>query len=90
MPLLCSIYFWQVSTNWVYFFMLGYFGELYSLIASFILPESPRFSLEMKRFDELKATLEQIASWNRKEFDWDHAGLKEEEGKNGEHQVETY
>ena len=69
-PLFCALYFWKVDTNWVKYFMFGYSMQIFAFIASFIIPESPRFSLEMRRYEELKETLEKIARWNRKKFTW--------------------
>ena len=43
------------------------------------LPESPRFSLELKRYDELKTTLEFIAWMNGQPYMWDPTLFENEE-----------
>ena len=53
-PLFCSLYFWKVDTDWMKYFMFGYSMQIFAFIASFIIPESPRFSLEVHRYEELK------------------------------------
>ena len=79
-PLLCAIFFWKISTNWVYFYLIGVVGELFSLISSyFVLPESPRFSLEIGNFEELETTLTQIAQWNRKDLNWQSLGFNQDQ-----------
>ena len=40
---LATIYFWQINKHWIYFTSIGYCFSLYSAIASFFLPESPRW-----------------------------------------------
>ena len=40
---LATIYFWKISKDWFYFALIGYVFSLWSFIASFFLPESPRY-----------------------------------------------
>ena len=70
-PFMCALYFWQVSKEWLYVFLVGYAMQLFGLVAVFVLPESPNLSLEMGRLNELQATLEMVARWNRKKLEWD-------------------
>ena len=39
--ILGTIYFWQISTNWFYFVLLGYIVSVVTCILAFFIPESP-------------------------------------------------
>lgn len=43
---LATFYFWQLSKNWLYFVAIGYVLSIYSAIAVWSLPESPRYLVE--------------------------------------------
>ena len=45
-------------------------------MGAFLLPESPRFLLEKGRIDELKETMEVVASFNQKDLRWNPALYK--------------
>ena len=52
------VYFWQVSKDWKGLFLFGYFIEIAGFFALWLLPESPNFLLEVRRFSELEKTLQ--------------------------------
>ena len=62
--LAATIYFWQFSRDWFNFAAVGYVFNLFTAMGAFLLPESPRFLLEKGRIDELKETMEVVASFN--------------------------
>ena len=66
--LLATLYFWKLSKDWYNFAMVGYMLNLFTAMAAFVLPESPRYLLEKGRLDELKNTMQIIAKFNKKEL----------------------
>ena len=63
---IATVYFWKVSKDWYNIVALGYFMTLFACFGSFLLPESPRLLIELKRIDEAKLNLDTIARWNGK------------------------
>ena len=63
---IATIYFWKVSKDWYNIVAVGYFMTLFACFGSFLLPESPRLLVELKRIDEAKLNLDTIARWNKK------------------------
>lgn len=68
-----TVYFWKISTNWVYFVTIGYSVQLLSIFVFAFgnIPESPRYLLERQDLDKLKESLEIIAETNGRELLWD-------------------
>jgi len=57
-PVLGVVYFWKISKDWVWFVVI--FAEIAGvlvIIGTFFLPESPKFLISMKRFDQAKAAV---------------------------------
>ena len=55
-PVLGCLYFWKISNNWLWFMII--FAEAFTvigLIGILLLPESPKFLITMKRYDEARA-----------------------------------
>ena len=69
--ILGTIYFWQISTNWFYFDLLGYIVSVVTCILAFFIPESPRFLLAHGKVEETKKAINLIARLNFKPpIDW--------------------
>ena len=61
------IYFWQISKNWLWFEMFGCSVGLLSLAGmTFYLPESPKFLISKKRYDDARSAISYMAKVNRK------------------------
>ena len=56
--LLAVLYFWLVSKHWLGFYLIAYFVQLVTFVATFALTESPRYLLETRQVEELKTVLE--------------------------------
>lgn len=57
-PLLGVVYFWKISKDWIWFVVP--FGEITSilvLVALVFLPESPKYLLCKKRYDEARVAI---------------------------------
>ena len=62
-----SLYFMHsTSKNWLDFGLTGYAFQLYGLLASFMLPESPKWLIEQKQYSDAETSLKTIAKWNGK------------------------
>ena len=59
-----TIYFWAGVKNWIYFALIGQFLAIFSAIACYFLPESPRYLLATKRYAALILILEKMAKFN--------------------------
>ena len=68
---LATLYFWKISTHWIYFCSVGYCWQIISVVFLFWMPESPRFLISVGKFDEARKAFATIAKWNRKELVWD-------------------
>ena len=66
--IIATIYYWKISKQWIWFSLIGFVWNIISAALTFWVPESPRFLLSIGKTDEAKASLEKIASWNRKEL----------------------
>ena len=61
------IYFWFISKNWLYLEIFACVLGIISFIGTlFFIPESPKFLISMKRFDEARAVISYIAKINGK------------------------
>ena len=67
---LATLYFWKISTHWFYFVVIGLGFNIISVVLLFFLPESPRYLVTVKKFDEAKAAFEVMARFNRKNLEW--------------------
>ena len=68
--MLATVYFSQISKNWLYFALIGYFWNVISAFGAWFLPESPRYLCELGRMYELERSLKTIAKINGKTLDF--------------------
>lgn len=57
-PVLYTLYYWKISKNWLWFVVI--FAEaagLLVIVLTFILPESPRFLVSQKRYEEARKAI---------------------------------
>jgi len=69
--LFATFFFMKISTNWFDFTAIGLCFQVFACCTVWFLPESPIYLLKRGRFDELKAALQQVASYNDSVLDWD-------------------
>lgn len=62
-----TFYFWQISKHWQGLEIYAASLCVISLIGSTIMPESPKFLITMKRYDEARHAISAIAKANGKE-----------------------
>ena len=68
-PVLEVIYFWKVSREWVWFSIV--FGQAIGIIViagTFFLPESPKYLITMKRYDQAREAVNFFNTLNEKPF----------------------
>lgn len=58
------IYYWFISKNWIYINAFGGFLTILSAVGVWFLPESPKFFISLKRFDEARESINVIAKIN--------------------------
>ena len=57
-PVLCTVYYWDISKNWLWFAIVFAEGAGAIVIGlTLMLPESPRFLVSQKRYDEARASI---------------------------------
>ena len=85
-----TLYFWFISKNYFYFLLIGYLLQIWSLFASFILPESPRLLIGLRRFDDARVSFRKIARCNGKKLKgWSKQDFIEAAAKEVEYKEET-
>jgi len=63
------IYYWFISTNWIPINIFGAVLTAVSAVGVYFLPESPKFYLSRRRYDEAREAINFIAKTNgRREF----------------------
>ena len=62
--LFICIYFWKISTNWKALQYFNFGISVFGLIFLFLMPETPRFLISVKRFTEARETLAWIGKMN--------------------------
>lgn len=63
------LYYWFISNYWIPIQAFGAALTAVSMVGVYFLPESPKFLLTMKRYDEARAAINTIARVNnKKEF----------------------
>ena len=67
--LIATIYFRFISKEWVYLALLGYVLQIICVCLVWLLPESPKFLLELNRLDETEAAMIRIAWFTGATFD---------------------
>jgi len=60
------IYYWFISTNWIPINIFGAVLTLVSAVGVYFLPESPKFYLSTRRYDEAREAINFIAKTNGK------------------------
>ena len=60
------IYYWFISTNWIPINIFGAVLTLVSAVGVYFLPESPKFYLSTRRYDEAREAINFIAKINGK------------------------
>jgi hypothetical protein len=78
----CVIYYWFISSWWIPIQVFGGVLTFVSAAGVWFLPESPKFLLTKKRYDETRAAINFIAKWNNQKpfngkFDREILDLKE-------------
>ena len=60
------IYYWFISTNWIPINIFGAVLTVVSAVGVYFLPESPKFYLSTRRYDEAREAINFIAKTNGK------------------------
>ena len=60
------IYYWFISTNWIPINIFGAVLTAVSAVGVYFLPESPKFYLSTRRYDEAREAINFIAKANGK------------------------
>lgn len=60
------IYYWFISTNWIPINIFGAVLTVVSAVGVYFLPESPKFFLSTRRYDEAREAINFIAKTNGK------------------------
>lgn len=61
------IYYWFISNWWIPINVFGGLLTLVSMVGVWFLPESPKFLITMKRYDEARAAITIIATVNKQQ-----------------------
>jgi Sugar (and other) transporter len=61
------IYYWFISKNWIYINSFGTLLTVVSAVGVWFLPESPKFYISRKRYDEARQAINFIAKVNKKD-----------------------
>jgi hypothetical protein len=61
------LYFWFICKNWLYLAIFGCILGVISFFGTlFFIPESPKFLISLKRYDEAREAISYIAKMNGK------------------------
>ena len=47
-----TLYFWQINKHWIYFVLIGYIWNIISVVGMYWMPESPRYLLNVGKYEE--------------------------------------
>lgn len=61
------IYYWFISKNWIYINAFGTLLTVVSAVGVWFLPESPKFYISRKRYDEARTSINFIAKVNNQD-----------------------
>ena len=61
------LYYWFISKYWIPINVFGGVLTVVSMIGVWFLPESPKFLLTMRRYDDARASINVITRINKKE-----------------------
>lgn len=67
---LIVLYFWLIGNSWLTVGTIGLVYCLVSMLATFVVPESPRLLLAQGKVDRFKQAIDKLAWWNRTTVDW--------------------
>lgn len=59
------IYYWFISKNWIYINIFGTVLTVVSAVGVWFIPESPKFFISRKRYDEARNAISFIAKVNQ-------------------------
>lgn len=59
------VYFAFISKQWQWFYLVGIFFNLVSVVGAYFLPESPKYLHSQGKWDELRVSMNVIAKVNR-------------------------
>ena len=66
---IACVYFSKISKNWIWLEIMGCILGITSMIGCYFLPESPKFLISRKRYNEARASINWIAKFNyQKEY----------------------
>ena len=60
-----AIYFTWLCKNWFWYVLIGYIMQIIGTIAIFFVPESPKWLIKSRRFDEAQRVLHKVATMNK-------------------------
>lgn len=63
--LLGTVYFWVVDKHWLPFVMIGYVMQCWVTLSIWYMPESPKYLLASRQFEELAKVVTRIAQFNK-------------------------
>ena len=67
--LFATLYFRFVSDQWIWEALFGYILQVICVLLVWLLPESPKFLVELNRLDEAEVSMRRIAWFGGTEFD---------------------
>lgn len=67
----------MISKDWFYFAFIGYALNFFCAIGAWFMPESPRYLLSKGRIDDLKQTMQVIATVNQRPLRFNAEHFKE-------------
>lgn len=65
---MAAVYFWFISKDWRPFEMFGVCLAIFTLSSSLWIPESPKFLISQKRYEEAMDVFRKIARINKVDF----------------------
>ena len=68
---LATIYFYFISKYWVWLQLFGWTLNLITIVGVIFMPESPKFLLTMKKYDECRKAMTIIGRFNGNKNDFD-------------------
>ena len=66
------IYFWKISTHWFWFIFIGLIFQCISIVMMLFMPESPRWLINVGRYEEAEKAFQLISKYNRKTLHWEN------------------
>jgi predicted ABC-type sugar transport system permease subunit len=65
--ILSALYFKYISNNCLYFLIFGVTVNVFGLLGTYFLPESPEYLYSFYRFSACREVFNKISIWNKKE-----------------------